>query len=137
MSNNGPDICPRCGGNMLAQKWKGEGSCLQCGNWHYGNNGHGRRSPALLVRTARYLVVEEPLSDQELPSLVSDSPIFRAFTHIFDDCAAKNGGCGHCKAKRRCQALWNQGCLIEGQGHFNLRCYRIFSKKALDLLKTP
>lgn len=146
MSNNGPDICSRCGGNMLVQKWKGEGSCLQCGNWYYGNghkgngngNGHGHHSSALLIQTASYLVTEEPLSTTNEPSdRADDSPIFKTFSQIFKRCAASNGGCKHCRVMRKCQALYDRGGRIEGQGQFNLHYYRIFTQKAQNLLLTP
>ena len=138
--HGGPDICPRCKsqgyrGTMLVTRWPGEGCCINCGHRCY-SNGHGRRPAALLSRTVHYLVAEKPSSD-ELPTLVHDSSIFRAFAQFLEGCAASNGGCERCRAKRKCRALYDRGERIAGQGQFNLRYYRLFSKKALDLLKTP
>jgi hypothetical protein len=146
MSNNGPDICFRCGGNMLAQRWKGEGSCLQCGYYWYYGNGHGRHFSALLIQTTPYSIKTEQKAEQgisqeippveELPSSY-DTPIFKDFSQFFERCAASNGGCEHCRAERKCRALYDRGSRIASQGRFNLHYYRTFSQKARNLLTTP
>lgn len=153
MSNNGPDICPRCGGVMLMARWPGEGSCLQCGYWYYGNghNGNGHNGngahhfPTLLAQTTPYLIKTEHQAEggisQEIPPVEElpspyDTPTFKAFIQFLRDCAASNGGCEHCQVKRKCRALYDQGALLEGQGHFNLSNYRSFTRKVQNLQKT-
>jgi hypothetical protein len=157
--HNIPDNCPRClsqgyRGTLLATRWPGEASCLQCGFRFYGNNGNGHHSSALLKQTAPYLIKTEhraekgisqeicpaegkPSPDHELPSWINDSPIFNAFVQVIDDCAAAKGGCERCGVKRKCRALYNQASLIAVQGHFNLCRYRIFERKVQNLTRTP
>jgi hypothetical protein len=135
IDNNG-HCCPRCRsrgyhGTMVIAWWTGESSCLNCGFWDYGRNGHGNghhRPTALPSQTAPPLVkVEEPQDN---------TPLFKAFTQFLEECAASNGGCEQCKARRKCEALYQQGCLLEEQGRFNVSRYRIFRQKAKNLPKT-
>ncbi len=140
--HGGPDDCPRCKsqgyrGILIATRWRGEASCLQCGYRYYSNNGHGHHSSALSIQTARYLVIEESLSDHELPNLADDSPIFKDFSQVFERCAASNGSCKHCRVERKCRALYDRASRIANQGRFNLYYYRIFFSKIPGFSKNP
>jgi hypothetical protein len=125
--NGVPDICRRCGGQVVATHWKSEGSCLQCGCWYYGN-GNGHRQ-ALLIPSqfSGELAQHPPVESQVVKS--SDGSPFSSLARLLDRCASSNGGCAHCKARRRCLSLWNQASEIASTGEFGVHQLRVFAVK--------
>lgn len=136
--NGGPDVCLRCGGNIIKQKWRGEGSCLQCGCWYYGN---GHHSPVALMNTlpmtgwGNNAYLPELFPAPDLPSWVNDSPIFNSLVLHFDRCAASNGGCSCCIVQHLCQALFEEACDIAEMQRFSLTHFRLFVTRLQKLSK--